>query len=151
MKLTPVLLCSALALLVSAPVWADRVDPGFVQLTEHRQFSAVAGGRSGPSDSTFSETLSLLSVPRPGTTITLFNFVDSDFRDYDSRSSRASKPSERDQKNGDTDGDSNVLATPEPGSFVLLLFGLCGLGFVAYRHKTAARVIQPYQQFSTGL
>jgi len=141
MKFKPVLLCSALALLVSAPVWADRVDPGFIRLTDNRKFSVVADGHSDPSDLTFPGTLSLQSVPRPDATITLVKFADSDFRDYDPRSSRADTRWKGSEKAGDDPGNPDPVAAPEPGSLLLSLFGLCGLGFVAYRHKAVAKVV----------
>jgi PEP-CTERM motif len=170
MKFSPILLCSVAALLTSAPVWADRIDAGETHEVDNQKLAAIVPSHSalklshfqsdrfhaslaiGLEVHNFSGTLGSVPLSRPDSGIDSANFAHFDFQGGDSLSSLIREPW-RSEPGGGNEGKGNahVVATPEPGSSLLLLLGLCSLGFFAYRRSAPGKKIYPSRQLSTGL
>jgi hypothetical protein len=140
MKFRSILFCSAAVFLASAPAWADRIDIGDAQRADSREISINYSDHSDHVLSTSQNERFDVS--------TVFKLSDSnvstalDFHGTsDWMASGGGEPrwsASKKSGNGNK-GTNSIVLTPEPGSFLLLLFGVGALGVFAYSREAAAK------------
>ncbi len=160
MKFSLILLCSAAALLAAAPAWADRIDAGYAHEVDNQKLAAIVASHFALklnafqsdrfdaslmfrlADPHFSGTLGSVPLSRLDSSIDSANFAHFDFQGGDLPSSVIREPQSH-EREGHNKSDGKVAAVPEPGSFSLLLLGLCGLGSFAYRRAREGSPSKP--------